>query len=210
MASTIQVDNIKDIGGNTIISSNGSGTFTSNLPSNVSSATGTLPIANGGTGATTLAAAGLANTPAFEAWSNADQAVNDNTTTKVQCKAEVYDTAGAYDNSSTYRFTPQTSGKYFCYGQIFFESSSFAASKINQATAYIYKNGAVVGASQNNFKNNPIQQFNSTVSTVIDMNGSSDYIELYGYFDGDSINGVIVGQTTYRRTMFGAYKVIGA
>jgi hypothetical protein len=42
------------------------------------------------------------------------------------------------------------------------------------------------------------------------MNGSSDYIELYGYFDGDSINGVIVGQTTYRRTMFGAYKVIGA
>ena len=32
MASTIQVDTIKDIGGNTIISSNGSGTFTSNLP----------------------------------------------------------------------------------------------------------------------------------------------------------------------------------
>ena len=33
MASTIQVDNIKDIGGNTMVSSNGSGTFTSNLPS---------------------------------------------------------------------------------------------------------------------------------------------------------------------------------
>jgi len=32
MASTIQVDTIKDIGGNTMISSNGSGTFTSNLP----------------------------------------------------------------------------------------------------------------------------------------------------------------------------------
>ena len=70
MASTIQVDNIKDIGGNTIISSNGSGTFTSNLPAgapNVSTATGTLPIANGGTGAATLVAAGLANTPGFEA-----------------------------------------------------------------------------------------------------------------------------------------------
>ncbi len=59
MASTIQVDKITDIGGNTMIESNGSGTFTSNLSSNVSSATGTLPIANGGTGATTLAAAGL-------------------------------------------------------------------------------------------------------------------------------------------------------
>ena len=32
MASTIQVDNIKDIGGNTMVSSNGSGTFTNNLP----------------------------------------------------------------------------------------------------------------------------------------------------------------------------------
>ena len=40
MASTIQVDKITDIGGNTMIESNGSGTFTSNLSSNVSSATG--------------------------------------------------------------------------------------------------------------------------------------------------------------------------
>ena len=32
MASTIQVDTIKDIGGNTMIESNGSGTFTSSLP----------------------------------------------------------------------------------------------------------------------------------------------------------------------------------
>ena len=55
MASTIQVDKIQDTGGNTIISSNSTGTFTSNLPAvapNVSTATGTLPIANGGTGTT--------------------------------------------------------------------------------------------------------------------------------------------------------------
>jgi len=32
MSSTIQVDTIKDIGGNTMISSNGSGTFTNSLP----------------------------------------------------------------------------------------------------------------------------------------------------------------------------------
>jgi hypothetical protein len=36
MASTIQVDKIQDTGGNTILSSNGSGTFTSNLPAGVS------------------------------------------------------------------------------------------------------------------------------------------------------------------------------
>ena len=75
MASTIQVDNIKDIGGNTIISSDGSGTFTSNLSSNVSSATGTLPIANGGTGATTLAAAGLQRLNAKPFFINGSMAV---------------------------------------------------------------------------------------------------------------------------------------
>ena len=59
MASTIQVDKIQDTGGNTIISSNSTGTFTSNLPAvapNVSTATGTLPIANGGTGTTSYTA----------------------------------------------------------------------------------------------------------------------------------------------------------
>jgi len=153
------------------------------------------------------ATVGGTNTPAFEAWSTSDQAVNDNTTTKVQCGTEVYDTASAYDNSSNYRFTPQTAGKYFCYGQVFIETS--VVSSINQATAYIYKNGSVLGANQNKFYNNPIQQFNVTVSTVINFNGSSDYIELYAYFDGDEDrSGIITGQTTYRRTMFGAYKII--
>jgi hypothetical protein len=147
------------------------------------------------------------NTPAFEAFSTSQQAINDNTTLKVQCGTEVYDTASAYDNSSNYRFTPQTAGKYFCYGQVFIITS--LASSINQATAYIYKNGSAVGANPNKFYSNPIQQFTATVSTVIDMNGSSDYVELYGYFDGDEDrNGVIDGNASQRRTMFGAYKLI--
>ena len=61
MASTIQVDVIKDIGGNTIISSNGSGTFTSNLPASGATLTGstnnqvvTVTGANAITGETNL------------------------------------------------------------------------------------------------------------------------------------------------------------
>ena len=46
MASTIQVDKIQDTGGNTILSSNSTGTFTNNLPTNLSSVTGNLPVAN--------------------------------------------------------------------------------------------------------------------------------------------------------------------
>jgi len=161
----------------------------------------------------TYAAAGGANTPAFEAFSTSDQAVSDNTTTKVECGTEVYDTANNYDKDSNYRFTPQTAGKFFCYGQVFIEtpaqSGGTGATLLRQPTAYIYKNGAIVGACQNNFIDSQIKQFTATVSTVIDMNGSSDYIELYCYFDGDGgATGSIEGHASQRRTMFGAYKII--
>ena len=95
MASTIQVDKIQDTGGNTIISSNSTGTFTNNLPANLTSATGTLAIANGGTGAATLAAAGLANTPAFEVYQTSSQNPADNTYTKLTFTGETFDTNSA-------------------------------------------------------------------------------------------------------------------
>ena len=92
MSSTIQVDNIKDIGGNTIISSNGSGTFTSNLSSNVSSATGTLPIANGGTGAATLAGAGLQRPNVNPLIINGDCAVSQRSTSVTGITGSGYNT----------------------------------------------------------------------------------------------------------------------
>ena len=202
--SKVQVDTIDTRSGTSTMQIGSTNTSTINI--GVSGDTVNIPsgvtIANAGT----ATGFGGANTPAFEAWSTSDQAVNDNTTTKVQCGTEVYDTASAYDNSSNYRFTPQTAGRYFCYGQTFIETSS--PSRITSATAYIYKNGSVLGANQNKFSDNQIQQFNVTVSTVINFNGSSDYIELYAYFDGNNFNGTITGQSTYRRTMFGAYKII--
>ena len=83
MASTIQVDNIKDIGGNTMVSSNGSGTFTNNLPAPTSGIaasaidSGTIATARLGSGTAssstflrgdqTYATAGEDNTPYFSA-----------------------------------------------------------------------------------------------------------------------------------------------
>jgi hypothetical protein len=156
---------------------------------------------------------GGVNTPSFEAFSTSDQAVNDNTTTKVQCGSEVYDTASAYDNSSNYRFTPQTAGKYYCYAQVFVETPAqgggTGATLLRQPTAIIYKNGAALATCQNNFIDNQIKQFTATVSSVIDFNGSSDYVELYLYFDSDGgATGSIEGHSTQRRTLFGAYKLI--
>ena len=190
---------------------------TTNLAGNVtlgaSGKTITVPAGATITNNGTQTGFGGANTPAFEAYSTSDQAVSDNTTTKVECGTEVYDTASNYDKDSNYRFTPQTAGKFFCYGQVFIEtpaqSGGTGATLLRQPTAYIYKNGAIVGACQNNFIDSQIKQFTATVSTVIDMNGSSDYIELYCYFDADGgATGSIEGHATQRRTMFGAYKII--
>ena len=184
MSSIIRVNDIQDAGGNSIISSNGSGTVT-------------------------VGNSALKNTPAFFAYSNADQTVSDNSTTKVAINTEVFDSDSDYDHSSNYRFTPTVAGKYFVYGQVFIQGN--ATSTLRQATAQLYKNGVLVSTSQYNMNDNQVYQITSQISTVMDMNGSSDYAELYGYFDSsDSSAGTIEGHSTLARTCFGAYRIIGA
>ena len=170
--------------------------------------TGALPIANGGTAATTLAAAGLASAPAFFAYSNNGQGVADNTTTKIAINTEIFD-SGDYDASSNYRFTPTTAGKYFVYGAIWIQGN--AATVARQTTSQIYKNGAEVAYCQNNFNNSQVQSHTAPLSIVLDMNGSSDYAELFGYYDSsDGSSGTLEGHSTIIKTYFGAYKIIGA
>ena len=182
MASTIQVDNIKDIGGNTMISSNGSGTFTSNLPAvapNVSTATGTLPIANGGTGAATFAAAGLDNTPSFFANQASTQSISNGSQTKVTLGTEIWDTDSAFA-SDKFTVPAGGAGKYaFQFGGLLVNMTTNGYFQIG-----LYKNGARLtggaGASRV-FMSTAIAQdvpfASSTVTTLAD----SDYIELYVY-----------------------------
>ena len=75
----------------------------------------TIPVASGGTGSATLAGAGLANTPSFYVARSANQTISSASTTKVQFDTEIFDTAGAYDNSTNYRFTVPSgqAGKYY-------------------------------------------------------------------------------------------------
>jgi len=203
MASTIQVDNIKDIGGNTIISSNGSGTFTSNLSSNVSSVTGTLPIANGGTGAATFAAAGLANTPAFLAQKSSTQSVDSDSTTKVTFTEEIFDSNGTYDTSNS-RFTPGVAGKYCISSQIGFENMSDAKYCAN----YLYVNGSTLnsrsmGLNVNGADTTQDLFFNFT---YIVNASATDYYEIYTRHNNGSSRNTVIRQQCF----FQAYKIIGA
>ena len=75
--------------------------------------------------------------PAFEAFLSASQDVSDNTTTKIQCNSEVFDSDSCYDNSSNYRFTPTTAGKYFVYAVL--GTDTISGANLDQVSLFIYK-----------------------------------------------------------------------
>ena len=105
---TIKTTNIEPIADNGTVTLGSSGdTFTvpSGVTVNMSSATQT--------------GVGGVNTPAFEAYQSAIQTgVGDAVWTKLSMNTEAFDTDSMYDNSSNYRFTPTTAGKYFVFANI--------------------------------------------------------------------------------------------
>ena len=186
MASIIKANQLQDFGGNSILTSDGAGVVTPN-------------------------ATGIKNTPAFEAnlGGSGGQAVSDNTVTLVTINTEVYDTDSAFD-TSTYRFTPQTAGKYFAYASIQTEVGSNA--NLDDSYLYFKLNGSNIYESVNIYATNYIRQDIISGHIVVDMNGSSDYLELYGRINSVSGSGQLFESNTQwkRATHFGAYRIIGA
>ena len=160
----------------------------------------------------TVTGAGGVNTPAFEAYLSANQNMGGNNTwTKVAFNTEVYDTDSDYDNSSNYRFTPTTSGKYFVYSNVKIEASGVNANGFSMVA--IYFNGSRIGSSVIDVRDsssNGGKQFNVPIQSVINFNGSSDYVEIYAKcFDNTGATPVINGDSSDRIfSIFGAYKII--
>ena len=172
----------------TITTSTGSGSIT--IPSGV-----------------TLSGGGLANTPSFEAYLSDDVRVNDDALVKVAANTEVFDTDNCYDNSTNYRFTPTTAGKYFVYARATFDE---AANNLQMCALRVYKNGSNIATARTNFDNQYGEGATPVITTVVDMNGSSDYLEMYAQADSSDGGQITVqGNSTERETNFGAYKLIG-
>jgi hypothetical protein len=53
---------------------------------------------------------------------------------------------------------------------------------------YIFKNGASIQTSHFNFSANPIWYSTGVISSVVVLNGSTDYVEAYGNCDDNSGN----------------------
>lgn len=142
------------------------------------------------------------NTPAFEANRATDLSFTDNVTQKITYDTEIFDTNGYYDNATNYRFTPLIAGKYYVYASLTIQASS--ATTLNLAFLEIHKNGTKYRGTMNNMNANFITGLTPYVGTVIDMNGSTDYIEVYVRPTVSS--GTVKSQGA--DNVFGAYKII--
>jgi len=149
----------------------------------------------------TVTGAGGANTPAFMAYrSGSNQSISNSTYTKVQCQTEIYDTDNAYDNSTNYRFTPQTAGKYY-----FFVQARFAtATDFDAVVIAVRKNGSAF--YDMTYRN----EYFSGLSLygIADMNGSSDYLEFFVEQASGSSQDISGSDATRHLTKFGAFKII--
>ena len=114
------------------------------------------------------------NGPAFSAGlAPSNQSVGASTPTKITIDLEDFDTNSNYDPTTNYRFTPTVGGYYQISAGV---TTNAAASGTVQVLIYkngtLYKAGTLVllGAAT---------ATNIGVSCLVDMNGSSDYVELY-------------------------------
>ena len=161
----------------TMLATDGSGASLTALDADNISA-GTLAIARGGTGAATLAAAGLANTPAFNAYLSANQTLTADTSTKVAFDTEWFDTDGCYDKDTNYRFLPTTAGKYLisasvqCYG-------AGGTGTMERMYIVLKKNGSAWARTSFDIRDTGYYEGIPTLTNIMDFNGSSDYAEVW-------------------------------
>jgi hypothetical protein len=150
----------------------------------------------------------ISNRPAFEAVLSAHQSINDNATDKVEADTEILDTDSCYDNSTNFRFQPNVAGKYFVYARVLIDDSAGA---LRQSICLLFKNGSELARANLNFDESSSSEGEGgsvTLNTIVDMNGSSDYLELFAELDSNDSGSANV-QGVNRKTGFGAFKLIG-
>jgi hypothetical protein len=107
----------------------------------------------------------------------ANQVVSNTTQTKLVFDTERFDTASCF-NTATYRFTPTVAGYYNIIAVASMSettaSSRMVVSIFKNGTNYITGNSAAAGAAT--FPS-------STASSLVNFNGTTDYVEAYVYVD---------------------------
>jgi hypothetical protein len=167
-----------------------SGVVTLQAPSVAGSTTLNLPATSGTV---------MVNGPAFSAYRNGNQTgISSGANTKIQINTEYFDTNNNFDSTTNYRFTPALAGYYQVNGTV-----AGVGTNLSYLIARIFKNG--VNLINGNYDNGNADDKSSVVSTIVYLNGSTDYIELYvlGIVGSGTITAVATesSQTTFSASM---------
>ena len=134
--------------------------------------------------------------PAFCAYRSTDQTGVANTTlTKVNFNAEEFDNGACFDSTTNGRFQPNVEGYYQVSWSIACDGTTLTVGWSN-----LYKNGAVVALGSWAASNNSVGI--SVGATTIYMNGTTDYLEVYGYIAAASGQKFRLGASATRFSAF--------
>ena len=129
--------------------------------------------------------------PAFSAYNSSAQTLSANTFTKLQFQTEEFDTANCFDNATNYRFTPTVAGYYQAGGGF-----GGGAAQCTTIVA-IYKNGSQFKIVANSPSVNPASYGNALVF----LNGTTDYLELYGVLSVGQVTGTGANNMYFQAVM---------
>jgi hypothetical protein len=118
----------------------------------------------------------MVNGPAFSAYkNNGNQSISASTFTKITFDTELFDTNNNYASST---FTPTVSGYYQINGGIS-TANTVAQTRV---ILMLYKNGSAIYT----YQDLSISSFRYSGSVLVQMNGTTDYLEIYAYIVGTS------------------------
>jgi hypothetical protein len=129
--------------------------------------------------------------PAFSAYQSSSQTLSTSTNTKIQYQTERFDTNSNYDNVTNYRFTPTVEGYY----QV--NASLGVGASATGVYTQIFKNGSLYEGSYDGGH----ATITSTVSSLVYLNGTTDYIEIYGNFGSGQVTAASSSQTWFNAAL---------
>lgn len=155
-----------------VLQSAGGGSVTISEPSTALNVTATMPPATG----TVLVSGGQ---PAFSAIPSAAQTgLSSGLNVKILFQNEIFDTNSNFASST---FTPTVAGYYQINGNI---QMITGASATSANFVMIWKNGTEYRRGVRALAMGAGQNWGLTVSDLVYMNGSTDYLEIYGFSNG--------------------------
>jgi hypothetical protein len=121
---------------------------------------------------------GATAAPAFSAYQSSSQSLTSSTWTKITFDTEEFDTNSNFASS---RFTPTVAGYYQINGVT--NAGSYGAA-LTRSMVQIYKNGSgyKYGTDLSPAGSNGV----AIVSSLVYLNGSTDYVEIYGFITATS------------------------